>query len=108
MKKQEKRYVSRINELEEKAEKHQKTESIVKSLKQDIPKIEDNVYLKLSEMENSFRHQQQLSEEAAKVSLQIRTQNCRKTTDFSILASRGRHGKKTAKNYSKITKKETS
>lgn len=69
MKKQEKRYVSRINELEEKAEKHQKTESIVKSLKHDIPKIEDNVYLKLSEMENSFRHQQQLSEEAAKVSL---------------------------------------
>ena len=68
MKKQEKRYVSRINELEEKAEKHQKTESIVKSLKHDIPKIEDNVYLKLSEMENSFRHQQQLSEEAAKVS----------------------------------------
>lgn len=68
MKQQEKRYVSRINELEEKAEKHQKTESIVKSLKHDIPKIEDNVYLKLSEMENSFRHQQQLSEEAAKVS----------------------------------------
>ena len=51
MKQQEKRYVSRINELEEKAEKHQKTESIVKSLKHDIPKIEDNVYLKLSEME---------------------------------------------------------
>ena len=55
LKSKEKRYVNRIGELEEKADRQAKTESMVKSLKKEIPQLEDSVHMKLSEMESSFR-----------------------------------------------------
>jgi hypothetical protein len=66
LKAKEKRFINRIGELEEKAEKQKKNESMIKSLKKEIPQLEDNVYMKLSEMESSFRQQQQVAEEQAR------------------------------------------
>ena len=58
VKSKERNYIERINELEEKSAKLARTESMVKSLQAEIPKIEDHVHTKLDDLETSLRHQQ--------------------------------------------------
>jgi len=58
MKMKERSHIARINELEEKSAKLARTESMVKSLQKELPKIEDHVHTKLDDLETSLRHEQ--------------------------------------------------